>query len=123
MFQVPVSAKPWKLAASRKDVDAKWFYRFGPRVDAIVVKNSTLYVIEAETRRPVNGLSELEVYVDNLFSNPELRPYEKLELRVQLVTTIFDEHVAAICRRRRWDYVLFRPDWINEHLRRWGIIE
>jgi len=123
MYQVPVSAKPWQLAKSRTDVNEKWFFRFGPRIDAVVIKDGTIYLIEAETRRPVNGLSELEIYAANAFSNPQLRPYEKYNMRIQLVTPIEDEHVMVLCKSRGWDYVLFKPDWINEHLRRWGIIE
>lgn len=122
-YQVPMTDKPWRLAAKRRDIDAKWFYRFGARCDAVVITPEALHIIEAETRRPIIGLSELEVYAENYKYVPALKPWVDLPLKVQLVTPIMDEHVAAIMRSRGWDYVIFHPPWIDEHLKRWGIIE
>ena len=122
-YQVPVSAKPWRLAGNREDVNPRWFWRFGPRIDAVVVDDGHLFLIEAETRRPVIGLSELEVYATEYVNSLVLRPYIDLPLRVQLVSPIFDEHVAKIMAERGWQYVIYHPPWIDEHLRRWGVIE
>jgi len=122
-YQVPVSAKPWQLAGNREDVNPKWFWRFGPRIDAVVVNDGHLYLIEAETRRPVIGLSELEVYAKEYVNSLVLRPYIDLPLKVQLVSPVFDEHVAKIMAERGWEYVIYHPPWIDEHLRRWGVIE
>jgi hypothetical protein len=123
MYQVPCSDKPWKLAARRKDVTPEWFYRFGPRIDAVVINNGTLWLIEAETRRPVNGLSELELYAANYKNSLLLRPYAYLPLGVMLVSPILDEYVAAIMKAKGWVYKVYHPPWITEHLKRWGIIE
>jgi hypothetical protein len=118
-----MSDMPWRLAARRKDVSERWFFRFGPRCDAVVITPQALYLIEAETRRPVNGLNELEIYARNYRHVPILKPYVDLPLKVQLVTPIMDQYVAEIMKARGWDYVIYHPLWIDEHLRRWGVIE
>ncbi|MEM3675386.1 MAG: hypothetical protein QXG08_07955 [Candidatus Methanomethyliaceae archaeon] len=122
MFQVPVGDYPHTAASQLEGVTPEWFWRFGPRVDAIVIADGVMYVIEAETRRPVNGLSELELYNALIDRSPHLGPYLKFPRRIVLLTAVFDPNVAAICKTRGWDYEVYKPDWLDEHLRRWGVI-
>lgn len=122
MYQVPVGDFPHVAAKHSEVKDAKWFWRYGPRIDAIVIANGTLYLIEAETRRPVNGLSELELYNSLIEQTPHLGPYLKFPRKIILVTPVMDPNVARICAEKGWEYEIFRPTWIDEHLRRWGVI-
>jgi hypothetical protein len=122
MLQVPMGDTPHSHAKGRADVTAKWFWRYGPRADAIVIMPDKLVLIEAETRRPVVGLSELDVYSREIDRSPHLFPYNKLPKEIVLVSPIFDRHVAEVCEAKGFKYVIFHPDWIDEHLKRWGVI-
>jgi hypothetical protein len=123
MFQVPITGVPYEYAKGRTDVSPQWFWRFGYRADAIVVNDSTLYVIEAESRRPVTGLAELIVYLAGVDKSPNLGPYRHLDRKGILVTTIMDEEVYRQCLKNNIEYVIYRPDWILPHLKRWGVID
>jgi hypothetical protein len=123
MFQVPITGTPHELARGRTDVSPEWFWRFGYRADAVVVADSTLYVIEAETRRPVTGLAELLVYMRGVDEAPNLGPYRLLDRRGILLTTFMDRRVYEEAVRHAIEYVVYRPEWIIPHLKRWGVID
>lgn len=123
LFQVPVGGTPFRLAMHDTGVTPSWFWRFGYRVDAIVVDDNTLYLIEAESRRPVNGLSELQVYYNAVDDSPNLGPYRLLDRKAILLTTVMDDRVYELCKKLGFEYVVYRPDWIIPHLKRWGVID
>lgn len=123
MYQVPLGGTPYQLAQGVAGVTPKWFWRFGYRADAVVVSDNTLYVIEAESRRPVNGLSELLVYLASVDDSPNLGPYKLLERKGILLTTIMDRRTYEECLKHNIEYAFYRPEWIIPHLKRWGVVD
>jgi hypothetical protein len=122
MTQVPMGDTPQQLAKGRTDVDAYWFWRYGPRADAIIVLPDKVILVEAETKRPVVGLSELEVYANEFYRSPHLAAYTRLPLEVVLLTPVWDRHTAEVCAKKGWKYVIWCPDWLIPHLKRWGVL-
>jgi len=121
-LQPPVSSKPFELGQKEGKKGYRWYWRYGPRADAIVIHKGKLILIEAETKRPVTGLSEIEEYSRFLHENPLLGPYLKLPREFHLVTPVEDPKVMQLCAEKGIKYVLYRPDWIIPHLKRWGVI-
>ncbi len=121
-YQLHMGDLPHRLAKGRTDVNPRWYYRFGPRADAVVITKSSIDIIETESRRPMNGVSELLVYRNLAPATPELHPFTHLPIRAILVAPVFDKNVWAVCREHNIIYKVYHPGWMDKHLRRWGVI-
>ncbi|MEM0010358.1 MAG: hypothetical protein QXW39_07415 [Candidatus Bathyarchaeia archaeon] len=122
MFQVPLGDVHHRYAAQFK-LSPEWYARYAKRCDAVVITPTTVHLIETETRRPVTGLSELLVYKALLPHTPELKPYLiGREVKLHLVTWYADDDVMIEAKKNNIDYVIYYPEWLKEHLFRWGLI-
>jgi len=109
--------------ASRSGLSPEWYARYAKRPDAVVITPEEVVVVEAETRRPVIGLSELLVYKELLPHTPDLKPYLiGRKTRLILVTPLPDEDVIVECRRHGIEFVIYFPEWLEKHLIRWGVL-
>lgn len=121
-YQKALGDLPHRLAM-HSEVDARWYLRYAKRADAVVITPEEVVVVETETRRPIIGLSELLVYQQLLPHTPDLKPY-LLDRRVRLilVSPLPDADVIRECQRHGIEYAIYFPEWIEEHLRRWGVL-
>jgi len=86
-----------------------------PEVDACVITNKNIVVIEGKILKVMDGISKLIVYRDLVETTPELIAYKSLPVKALLITpkpplwakTIADKHNIIID--------IFKPDWIVEY--------
>jgi len=120
-IQPPVGDRHHVLAAKTM-LPVKYFWRYGRRPDAIVLTRRDINVIEAESRRPVNALNELELYRRLFPITPEFKPYLRYPQNYILVSPLWVSDVADLCRVKGILYILYRPKWVIESLMRWGVL-
>lgn len=121
-YQKALGDLPWREAAHSK-FDYRWFLRLAKRADAVVITPEEVVVVETETRRPITGLSELLVYKELLPETVDLKPYLiGRRQRLMLVTPLEDEDVMRQAAANGIEYVIYFPEWIKEHLIRWGVL-
>jgi hypothetical protein len=121
-YQKALGDLAWRYAAS-SPFEYTYYLRFAKRCDAVVITPEEVVVVEAETRRPIVGLSELDVYKSLLPETPDFKPYLiGRSVRLVLLTPIPDEEVMRECVKKGIEYVVYFPEWIREHLIRWGVI-
>jgi hypothetical protein len=121
-YQKGLGDLPHRLAM-RTQLSPEWYARYAKRADAVVITESEVVVVEAETRRAIIGLSELIVYRDLLPYTPDLRPYlVGRKTRLILVTPLPDADVIKQCQIMGIEYQIYFPEWLEEHLKRWGVL-
>jgi hypothetical protein len=121
-YQKGLGDLPHRLAM-QSELSPEWYARYAKRADAVVITPEEVVVVETETRRPIIGLSELLVYRDLLPHTPDLKPYlVGRRTRLILVTPLPDEDVMVRCQKEGIEYVIYFPEWMEQHLRRWGVL-
>ena len=121
-FQKALGDLPWRYAA-HSEVGYRYYLRYAKRADAVVITPEEVVIVETETRRAAIGLSELLIYKSLVGKTPDLKPYLiGRRIRLILVTPLPDEDVMAECKRHDIEFVIYFPEWIREHLIRWGVI-
>jgi len=121
-FQKALGDLPWRYAL-HSEVDYRYFLRYAKRADAVVITPEEVVIVETETRRPVVGLSELLLYKDLVDETPDLKPYlTGRKIRLILVTPLPDDDVMRSCKKHGIEFVIYHPEWIDEHLKRWGVL-
>jgi len=121
-YQKALGDLPWR-EASHSTYDYRWFLRLAKRADAVVITPEEVVVVETETRRPITGLSELLVYKELLPQTVDLKPYLMgRRQRLMLVTPLEDEDVMRQAAAHGIEYVIYFPEWLKEHLIRWGVL-
>lgn len=84
------------------------------RVDAVVVTDTELLVIEATMFRATDKIGRLQEYMLLLPATPELQPYLGMP-RVGVLLTGQDDAVAAhLCSLHSFRYVFYEPSWIDD---------
>jgi hypothetical protein len=86
-----------------------------PEVDACIITNTNIVLIEGKIIKVMDGISKLIVYRDLVESTPELVAYKSLRVQPILITpkpplwtkTIADKHDIKI--------EIFKPDWIKNY--------
>ena len=121
-YQKGLGDLPHRLAA-RSELSPEWYARYAKRADAVIITPEEVVVVETETRRPIIGLSELLIYRDLLPHTPDLKPYLiGRKIRLVLVTPLPDEDVMIRCEKEGIEFVIYFPEWMEQHLRRWGVL-
>jgi len=121
-FQKALGDLPWRYAA-HSGHDYRYFLRYAKRADAVVITPEHVVVIETETRRPITGLSELLVYKSLLPETVDLKPYLLgRSPRLILVAPLPDDEVMEEAAKHGIEFVIFFPEWMREHLIRWGVL-
>jgi len=121
-WQKALGDLPWRYAL-HSEVDYRYYLRYAKRADAVVITPEEVVIVEAETRRPVVGLSELLIYKDLVRETPDLKPYlANRRVRLILVSPLPDDDVMAKAKQYDIEYYIYFPEWIEEHLIRWGVL-
>jgi hypothetical protein len=122
-FQLPVGDTAHDLAYRLGAPHPRWFWRYGRRADAVVVTKSDVWVIETETRRPIQGLAELMVYKERLPDTPHLKPYlNGRKVHMLLVSPFLEADTYLAAKQAGIEVAVYRPKWIEEALSRWGVL-
>ncbi len=89
-----------------------------PEVDAVVFLPRYIVVIEAKVWHLVDGAAKLPLYRSLIPFTPELREYQNSEILLELVTPWTNPNLEIMCRDAEIHLHVFKPDWINEVVRR-----
>jgi hypothetical protein len=122
-FQLPVGDTAHDLAHRLGAPHPRWFWRYGRRADAVVVTKSDVWVIESETRRPIQGLAELMVYKERLHDTVHLKPWlSGRKVHMLLVSPFLEADTYMAAKAAGIEVAVYRPKWIEEALIRWGVL-
>lgn len=113
--QVRVGTDPELVGVTFEDEAERRLARnFNRRVDAIVVTERELVVIEATMYRPTEKIGRLQEYLLLIPATPELQPYRDRPLVAELLTGQDDPVALTLCERLGFRYVFREPEWIAE---------
>lgn len=122
-FQLPVGDTAHDLAHRLGAPHPRWFWRYGRRADAVVVTKSDVWVIESETRRPIQGLAELMVYKERLPDTVHLKPWlNGRKVHMLLVSPFLEADTYLAAKQAGIEVAVYRPKWIEDALIRWGVL-
>lgn len=87
-----------------------------PEVDAIVVMDGVLLLIEAKVRSPIDGLAKLPLYKALVGTTPELREWASWDVRMRLVLPYVIPWVELTAKEVNIEVDYYVPVWINAYL-------
>ena len=114
-FRVPLGPIPERLTEEfGKGKAVRMFRPWRPEVDAIVIKPDRLILIEAKIFKYMDGLSKLPVYKALVPQTPELKPYERFPIEMELVLPGRIPWVENAAKAAGVKTVIWAPVWIQE---------
>ena len=90
----------------------------GRRADIIIKNGSEVIIVEAKFSPEFGGLAQLEGYADLLSRTPKFQDFKGLPIRLIYLTTREDVDVRGQAELKNIEYVVFRPDWVEDEERR-----
>jgi hypothetical protein len=120
MFNMAIGPAPEELHRKYPDISFENFRRWRFWIDAVVILQDRLVLIEGKLRKPQEGLGQLLVYEHLLSETPELAPYAHLPVQMVLVTPKPDPRVIGVCGTLGITVEIYKPDWVTEYLRSEG---
>jgi len=85
-----------------------------PEVDALVITDVAVTLIEAKIQKYMDGLSKLPVYRDLIPTTPELVEYRHLSVNMVLLLPAQVDWVEAAAKKSGVKVVVEAPDFIKE---------
>jgi len=86
-----------------------------PEVDACIITNTNIVLIEGKIIKVMDGISKLIVYRDLVESTPELIAYKSLRVLPILITPKPPLWTKTIAQKHGIKIDLFKPDWIQHY--------
>lgn len=104
--RVRIGPIPSKQMAREYMVLLRW-------VDAIVVKEGIVYLIEAKIRPEPGAIGQLELYKELFPQTLEFSAYENYPVQMILLSSIPDLSIAELCSKKGIAFELFSEDDVN----------
>lgn len=82
-------------------------------VDAIVIKEGIVYIIEAKVRPMPGAVGQLELYRDLFYQTPEFEQYKNYPSKLILLTAESDLNMIEMCSKKDITYYIFTEDDVN----------
>lgn len=121
VYNAMVGPAPEELVKMHPEVSLQHFRRWRFYVDAVVVMEDRLILVETKLRKPDRGIGALLMYKPLVKETPELKPYADLPLELLLVTPRPDPRVIAVAAANGIKVDVYAPDWVMEYLRELGM--
>jgi len=86
-----------------------------PEVDACIITNKNIVVIEGKIMKVMDGISKLIVYRDLVESTPELVAYKSLPVLALLITPKPPLWTKTIAEKHNIKIEIYKPDWIVDY--------
>ena len=96
------------------EVERRLARNFNRRVDAAIITEAEVIIVEACMYNATEKVGRLEEYLMLAPASPELLPYRGRPLVALLLTGQHDPIAEVLCKRRGFRYVYWEPLWINE---------
>lgn len=121
IYGCPLGQAPEKLVATLGPHKALRMARgVRPEVDALVVQDHKLILVEAKVQRWIDGIAKLPVYKGLLSTTPELEQYRGYEVEMRLCFPWRTEEIEVACRNAVVVLDVFCPPWIDDYLAELG---
>jgi len=82
--------------------------------DAIVLKDGTVYIIEAKLRPAPGAVGQLELYKQLFPETPEFDAYKEWPIKLVLLTSVVDLNMVEMCSKKDIDYEVFTEEEVNK---------
>ena len=121
IYGCPLGPVPEKLVATLGPRKALRMARgLRPEVDALVVLDHKLILVEAKMQRWVDGIAKLPVYRSLIPTTPELQQYKEHEVEMRLCFPWESENVREAARQAGVVLDVFHQPWIDDYLAELG---
>ncbi|MDY6888277.1 MAG: hypothetical protein SVV88_11660 [Pseudomonadota bacterium] len=88
---------------------------FRPEVDAVILLDDEILLIEAKILKVLDGMSKLIIYRDLVAETPELQAYRALGIRARVITPKPPSWVSNVAKKHAIEIEVYRPEWIEEY--------
>jgi len=83
--------------------------------DMVLIHDNTVFIIEAKMSPEPGAIAQLEVYQRMFKDTPEFTAYKNLPVKSIFLTTKFDQTVNDLCQEKGIQFIVFKPDWVDEY--------
>jgi hypothetical protein len=91
-----------------------------PEVDALVVQDHKLILVEAKIQRWVDGIAKLPVYKSLIPTTPELEQYRGYEVEMRLCFPWYSEPIELAAKNAGVVLDVYHKPWIDDYLAELG---
>lgn len=121
IFGCPLGPVPEKLIATLGPRKALRMARgLRPEVDAVIVQNHRLVLVEAKIMKWLDGIAKLPVYKGLVPTTQELQPYRDYEVEMRLCLPWTSETVEEAAKSVGVTVDVFHRPWVDEYLEELG---
>lgn len=121
IFDCPLGPVPEKMVATLGYRKALRLARgLRPMVDALVIQDHEVILIEAKILKWLDGMAKLPIYRGLVKSTPELQEYKNYSSSMVLCTPWISETIEAAAGIQEVKVDIFCPEWINDYLTELG---
>lgn len=87
-----------------------------PEVDALVIQDHRLIMVEAKIRAWVDGIAKLPLYKSLVVTTPELEEYKNYPVEMRLCFPWYEETIETAAKNLNVILDVFHKPWIDEYL-------
>lgn len=121
-YNMAVGPAPEELNRLHPEVPLAAFRRWRFWIDAVVILQDRMILVEGKLRQVQGGLGQLLFYQWMLPQTPELAPYKHLAVEMVLVIPKPDPRILGFADRMGITVDVYRPEWAMEYLRELGMV-
>lgn len=119
-YNMAIGPAPVELQKKYPTIPLAHLRRWRFWIDAVVVLENRMILIEGKLRRPQEGLGQLLLYKALLPQTPEMDPYKLYPVEMVLVVPREDPRVIAFAQSIGIKIEIYRPPWVVEYLKEIG---
>lgn len=120
-YNMAIGPPPEALQNAHPEIPLAHFRRWRFWIDAVVITENRMILIEGKIRKPAEGLGQLLLYRALLPETPELYPYKGYPVEMVLVTPRPDPRVIGVANNLGINIVIWTKTWVQEYLRTLGL--
>lgn len=91
-----------------------------PEVDAIVIQDRRLIMVEAKIVKWIDGIAKLPLYKSLVATTPELEAYQGYDIEMRLCYPWYSETIEAAANNLGVILDIYHQPWIDEYLTELG---
>lgn len=121
IFGCPLGPVPEKMIATLGPRKALRMARgLRPEVDALVIRDHQLILVEAKIQRWVDGIAKLPLYKSLIPTTPELQEYKDYEAEMRLCFPWASETIEEAARNAGVVLDVYHQPWVDDYLTELG---
>lgn len=120
-YNMAIGPAPEELVKANPEIPLAHFRRWRFWIDAVVILQDRMVLIEGKIRKPAEGIGQILLYRDLLPQTPELEPYRRLPVKMILVTPRPDPRIIGFANSYGIDIDIWTKPWVQDYLREVGL--